>query len=236
MNYWNKSNLEGLLELAGELNEVPELGALSEYCILRERGLRARAFEQLDSFLNTAELWPPSLARRNVLTILQADARSRQAHKFIAHPLLSRLVFPTLEHWKEEEPSSVEPLRWLGLLRSESDALERTLSLMPSDVPVRRKLINLALDVADYSTHHLSESTLLGSVEEARESIATASFLISSAPDIKPFDDLLAEAKEYEQMLDDWETYNASPAGTFPEWCEKHGRTYSWPTIVYYDD
>jgi hypothetical protein len=77
---------------------------------------------------------------------------------------------------------------------------------------------------------------LLSTVEEARASISTAREWIASAPDIKPFTDLSAEADEYEQMIDDWVAYNQSPVGAFPQWCEARGRTYSWPTIVYYDN
>lgn len=236
MYYWNKENFEGLLELADELKKTPELSELGEYCVLREKGLRSRALAQLDQFLNKAALWDQNLARCNVLIVLQADARTSEAHQFMTHPLMTRLIYPTLEQWVIDEPSSVVPLRWLGLLRSDSDALRRVLSLTPSDVPVRRRLIKCALDATGYATHHLSESVLLSPVEETRKSIAIARRWIDSAHDIKPFADLSAEVEEYELMLDDWVAYNESPVGSFPEWCKNKGRTYSWPTIVYYDE
>jgi hypothetical protein len=236
MHYWNKGNFEGLLELARELGKTPEFVALAEYCELREKGLRSQALAQLDDFLNKAALWDADLARSNVSIILQADARTPAAHQFLTHPLLTRLIYPTLEHWLTDVPSAAEPLHWLGLLRSDPDALRRALSLVPSDGPVRRRLINFALNAADHATHHLSESVLLSTTDETRESIASVRQLIASAPDIKPFADLSADADEYEQMLDDWEVYNQSPDGTFPQWCEARGRTYSWPTIVYYDN
>jgi hypothetical protein len=236
MHYWNKGNFEGLLELARELADTAELSALAEYCVLREKGLRAQALARLNDFLAEAALWDIDLARRNVATILKAASRIAEAHQFITHPLLTRLIYPTLEQWVNDEASAVEPLRWLGLLRSDPDALRHALSLAPSDVPVRRKLINFALNAADHATHHLSESVLLYKVEEARASIATAREWITSAPDIQPFTDLSAEADEYEQIIDDWVAYSQSPVGTFPQWCEEKGRTYSWPTIVYYDD
>ncbi len=236
MHYWNKDNFKGLLELARELDITPELGALANYCVLREKGLRPQALAQLDDFLTEAALWDTDLARRNVLAILQADARTLKAHQFMIHPLMVRLISPTLERWVTEVPSAVEPLRWLGLLRSDPDALRRALSLNPSDVPVRRRLINFALDSADYATHHLSESVLLSTVEETRESIATARRWIASAPNVKRFVYLSGEADEYDQMLDDWVAYKQSPVGSFPQWCEARNRTYSWPTIVYYGD
>ena len=236
MHYWNKGNFEGLLELAAELKKTSELRELAEYCMLREKGLRSRAMTHLDEFLNKASLWDPDSARRNVLIVLKADARTPAAHQFKTHPLLTRLIYPTLEQWATDEPSSVEPLRWLGLLRSDPDTLSRALSLTPSDVPVRRRLINIAIETADYATHHLSESVLLSTVAETRDSISSARQLIASAPNFKPFADLVAEIDKYEQMLDDWEDYSQSLDGTFPQWCAAKGRTYSWPSIVYYDD
>jgi hypothetical protein len=36
MHCWNRNNFEGLLELARELKQTPDLAVLSEYCVLRE--------------------------------------------------------------------------------------------------------------------------------------------------------------------------------------------------------
>lgn len=235
MHYWNKDNFAGLLELAKEFAKTPELAGLAEYCLMREKGLRSQALARLNHFLAETKLWDVDIARRQVITILEANACTPAAHHFMTFPLMGQLIFPTLDRWLVDEPSAICPIRWLGLLRSDPDALNLALSLDPGDIPVRRCLINLALDKADYSTHHLSESVLLSSVEETRSAIAVARNLIISAPDMMPFSVLLAEADEYEEMLDDWLDYNNSPIGGFPQWCEARKRTYRWSTIVYYD-
>jgi hypothetical protein len=191
---------------------------------------------RLEEFLSETSSWGVEESRRLVLTILSANARIPEAHQFMTHPLLNGLVFPILEQWSAEDPSALEPLRWLGLLRSDGDALRSALSLDPADVPVRRRLISFALDSADHATHHLSESILLLTVEETRASIALARELIASAPDQHAFSYWSAEADQYEQMVNDWEAWSRTRVGTFPGWCQKNGRMYSWPTIVYYDD
>src|SRR5688500_5168294 len=117
MHYWNKANFEGLLQLAHELGSTPHFGALAEYCVLRQKGLRSQALERLNDFLADTALWDIELARPSVLAILQADARTPAAHQFMTHPLLVRLIYPTLDQWMVDEPSAVEPLRWLRLLR-----------------------------------------------------------------------------------------------------------------------
>lgn len=236
MYYWNKDNFEGLLDLALEFEKEPELIGLSEYCKLREKGLRKQALHCLRIFLREASSWNNETSRCHALTILSANARTPKAHQFMTHPLLTDLLIPVLEQWLADNPSAIVPLRWLGLLRSDRDALRSVLSRDPTDVPVRRRLICFALSTADYATHHLSESILLLTVEETRASIAAARQLIASAPDSNLFSYWLAEADEYEQMLDDWEAWNNLPIGTFPEWCLKLERNYSWPTVFYYDD
>lgn len=235
MYYWNKENFEGLLDLARELGETPALAGLARYCVLREQGLRKQALRRLSEFLVQASTWALESARRHVLRILAADARTREVHQFMTHPLLTELIYPVLERWRLEQPTAIEPLRWLGLLRLDASALEEALELDPSDVPVRGRLINMALRDADYSTHHLSESILLLTVEETRASIAAARALIASAPDARAFDYLAAEADEYASLVHDWEAYIQARAGTFPEWCAQRGRRYAWPTIIYYD-
>jgi len=239
MYYCDKANFEGLLGLASELEKTPELGMLAEYCVLREKGLRSKALARLDDFLSGAALWEIGLARRNVLIILQANERTPAARQFMTHPLLMRLIHPILDQWIDDDPSAFEPLRWSGLLRSDSNALRCALSLSLGDIPLRRRLIEKALDVVYYATHHLSESMLLLSIEETRAAIATARQWITSAPDISSFADLSAETDQYEQMVDDWVAYRQSPVGkldVFPQWCQARRHTYSWPAVFYYKD
>ena len=234
MYYWNQDNFQSLLELAKTLEPVPGLEPLAAYCVLREQGLRAQAFEKLRHFLADTAQWTAQQARENVLVILQADARAPAAHQFMVAPLLQQFVYPTLERWLADEPSAVAPQRWLGLLRGDAEMLRAALAREPADVVVRSKLIGFALDAADYATHHLSESILLQPVSDVREAIALARQLIEAAPDAEPFAHFVAEANTYDQMLDDWVAYQAAKDVSFPDWCRAKGRSYAWCTAVYY--
>ena len=235
MYYWNRDNFQSLLELGTELAKQPDLALLAEYCMLREKGLRKQAFEALNRFLSDAELWSDEQARCNVLVIVQADARMPAAHQFMASPLLQKLIYPRLEHWLAAAPAAVEPKRWLGLLRRDAELLQQALELDPADVVVRGRLIDFALHSADYATHHLDESILLCPVSDVRAAIALARRMIEAAPDVEPFQHYVVEADQYEQMLDDWDEYQLANSGTFPEWCQAKGRSYSWCTRVYYN-
>ncbi len=234
MHYWNKVNFESLLQLAEALSSDERLSSLAEYCRCRERGLRREAFTALEQFLAAASHWESSDARRICQTVLELHARTPEAHQFLTQPLSTRFVFPVLEAWVADEPDSQTALRWLGILRRSSTLLQRAIALSPEDVPVRRRLADWHLADVDHATHHLGEGLLLGSLEAARESIAKARAILDDAPDSTPMADLAGEISKFESMLDDWESYCEMPAGTFPEWCARRNRPYSWPTIVYY--
>lgn len=234
MHYWNKANFENLKQLAEELKKTPGLSLLSEYCLLREKGLRKQALQKLDSFLETSRTWDPQNARRQVDHILSLAARFQEAHQFMTHPLLEKFIHPVLTAWTAAEPNSATPLRWQGLLKWDEEALKKALSVVPDDVPVRQRLITISLDNVDHATHHLGESILLTSIEVARDSLDKARQWIGSAPDRAPFSIQSDEADYYAKLLDDWESYSQKPEGSFPEWCAKRGREYGWGTIVYY--
>ena len=236
MHYWNKPNFEGLLQLAEALSSDERLTSLAQYCRCRERGLRQEAFAALEQFLGAASRWKSSDARRICQAVLELHARTPKAHQFLTQPLSARFVLPVLEAWVADEPDSQTALRWLGILRRDSGLLQRALALSPEDVPVRRRLADRHLSEVDHATHHLGESQLLGSLEATRESLAKARAILDEAPDSAPMADLAREISEFESMLDDWESYREMPEGTFPEWCARRDRPYSWPTIVYYDN
>lgn len=235
MHYWNKSNFEGLLQVAEALSADERLSSLAEYCRNRERGLRRQAFSALESFLAASEQWESSYSRGACQEVLELHARTPEAHQFLSQPLLTRFIFPVLEAWLADDPDSQTALRWLGILRRDSELLNRALALSPADVPVRRRLADWFLSDVDHATHHLVESRLLGDLEETKQALSQARAVVSAAPDSAPFADLSAEISEYQALLEDWESYSESPEGTFPEWCKSRDRPYTWPTIIYYN-
>jgi hypothetical protein len=233
--YWNKDNFEGLLAVANALDDIPQLRPLAIYCRLRERGLRRQALHVLRDFLSVAAAWKTDTAREFVVSILELHARVPDAHTFMTQPLWNELVFPVLDEWHATSPDAAVSLRWLGLLRRDTDLLRRTLSTLPNDVPVRRALVNSALSDVDFATHHLDETRFLGEVSAAKAHLAQARMWLDSAYPPESFNDLREELAQLHQMVVDWETFQDAPYRTFPEWCNANGRKYRWPTKFYYD-
>jgi hypothetical protein len=234
--YWNKANFEGLVQVADALAEDPQLLPLAEYCRQREHGLRRKAFETLELFIASTKAWELAYVRDACQRILEIHARTPEAHQFLAQPLLTRFIFPVLDAWVADEPSGQTALRWLGILRRDRDLLEKALVLSPEDAPARRCLVGGHLSHVDYATHHLVEGVLLGDLDSTKQALADARAVAEAAPDPVPLADVTGEIERYAALLRDWESYCESPEGTFPDWCAQRGRSYQWPTIVYYDD
>jgi hypothetical protein len=235
MYYWNQDNFEGLERLADELASLPGLQALADYARARSRGLRREAFAALDGFLRNTPAPETPPARELALQIIELHAQTREAHQFLAQPLLARFLLPTLRAWIDSEPTAHAPLRWLGLLQNDGDLLRRALAACAEDVAVRNRLIGFALGAADYAMHHLDEGFFIGEPAEAREALALAARLIAEAPDASPFARQAEEGAQLSAMLDDWQHYSAQPEGTFVDWCSARQRPYAWVQKYYYD-
>lgn len=235
MYYWNKTNFEGLLSLADSLDAHPELGPIAGYCRYREQGLRREAFAELERFLVASRSFDSVTARGAALEILEANARIPESHQFLTHPLTARFLEPTLRSWMEEDAGAHLPVRWLGLLTRDPDLLNKALSACPEDLPVRKILIGFALGWADYATHHLDESSFIGSIDQATSALTRARSLLATAPEREPLAYLTDELDYFDRLITDWIAYSEHPSGNFPEWCVARGRHYNYPVKIYYE-
>lgn len=211
-------------QVAEQLGEYPQLTALAEYCRQRERGLRRDAFKALHKFIHATETWLAADARWACHKILEIHAQSPEAHQLLSHPLLTRFIFPVLDAWLTDDPTSHPSLRWLGILRRDRSLLERAVARSPDDVLARRHLAGRFLSDVEFATHHLAESRLLADLDATRVALAEARSVAEGAPDRHLLQDIFAEIEEYEALLRDWESYSSAPHGTFPEWCNRRGR------------
>ncbi|MDR2709941.1 MAG: hypothetical protein LBB65_01140 [Burkholderiales bacterium] len=234
MHYWNQDNFEGLLKLAQVFEGDVELKLLASYCRLREQGLRRNAFAKLEEFLTATSSFDNATARRVTIKILESNARTQRAHQFITQPLVTLFLEPTLQIWMQEDANANLPVRWLGILRHDSDLLNQALAMCPTDLPVRISLINFVLGDVDYATHHLDESLFIGCVDEALGDLADARRFIAESPDQAALAYLAAEVEHFDQMIVDWQSWSTHREGTFRGWCAKQGRNYHYPIKAYY--
>src|SRR5262249_2540982 len=159
----------------------------------------------LERFLVASQSFDSATARRAAIDILEANARTSEAHQFLTQPLTARFLFPTLQTWMVEAPHANLPVRWLGILKRDDALVAGALAMYPDDTPVRKMLVGHALDRVDFGTHHLDESYFIGSVDYALAELNRARQLIADAPDAAAFARLASEVDYFDRLVADWQ-------------------------------
>jgi hypothetical protein len=234
-HYWNRANFEELASLSSALRADARLEHLASYCELREKGLRRQAFAELRLFLDAVRAHEVPVQRQLALHVFEVHCQAKRAHQFMAEPLRKEFLERVLEEWRAAEPLDPIPTRTLALLMHDQGLLRQALDLNPKDDAVRASLAMLLLDFVDYATHHLSEGSFIGDEAEAADVLREAAAVLEGVSDPVTVSSLRGERESLAALLDDWRQYRQAPAGTFPDWCRARGRTYGWPTTVYYD-
>ena len=227
--------MEDLLTVAAEVEDVEDLRGLAAYYRLRESGLRRRALEALDAFLTGIATWSESQRRAAAGWLMSARDRHPRLH-VLPHPLQEKLVVPALEQWMRDDPAAGAPRRWLGILRHDPDLLEEALRCDPADDIARATVVARLIRAVDFATHHLSEGTFLGSVDDALDDLRRAREHIALLQPSPRRDDFEWSANALESLIADWQEYTAEERSeSFQAWCESRGFEHDWWSIVYYD-
>lgn len=236
MHFWNEDNFRGLLEIADRLSDDPRMTDLAEYCRLREAGRRGEAFRALAEFVTAAKAASGS-DQINMADMIYGIAHSApRVHQFLAHPLRTEFLEPTLTRWLIDESDSAQALRWDGIFRRNLGAFERALSLDPSDDVSRRYLIEWQfLDPIEFAFHHIDEGVILSEADLIEEWIMSAEALIGAAPVPADFTVQTQELAEHRGLLSDFLEFKAEGEKSFPEWCRAKGRVNAFTKAYYYN-
>jgi hypothetical protein len=151
MWYWRDKHFADLRLTAIAAAEVPEWSDYAAYCSKLECGLRPQAFASLRRFIDEMKRANFSQRKRFVAWVLSHAEQHNTSGMLLPHPLHKQLVEPTLDEWRQREPLSSVPLRWIGT----PDKLRLAITIDPSDEIAHRKLIRYILGVVSYDTHEL---------------------------------------------------------------------------------
>lgn len=241
--FWRMNEYDALEYVAVETRERWPLYA--EYARLRAAGLRQQALGFVDQFATTleGESWPTRWPFVEWI-YRQAIPGSSVAAVLTPHPLLSRVIAPTLWHaTQSSEDARPEAFVWLGRFAPSALAatggsfeqlLRQGLQRFPDDDSLRRELAGVLIGGAEDRAHYLDESVYRGDPAQTAVDLTEAKELLllvraeSSA--------LTAELDHQVALLKAWEDWRAvGQPGTFPEWCARHGREEPQaPMRVYY--
>ncbi|HLL81549.1 MAG TPA: hypothetical protein VK420_02815 [Longimicrobium sp.] len=233
-----------MLHAAAGAGRMPAWEGYARYCRLRDQGLRREAFRSLDDFLHAAERWAFEERREFAAWLSELLAPRESRHDDLTpHPLIARLLRPTLLEWVEREPGAVLPHRWLGIFfsgyphaqdgLSSQEHLRRAIELDPGEQPARIRLIHDQLAYLEYAMHHLPDY-FIGDPEEDQAFTGEVARLIERVADPRTRSELQAELASARQLVEDWIAFRDEGGADFDEWCRVRGRTYEWQRHYFY--
>ncbi len=230
-----KTQNEACLGLAAEADKVPGWKDYAQYCRLRERGLRERAFLSLDSFLAESVRWSFDAKKAFVLWLCSKMDTVRDAdYGPYPQPVRVRLFLPFFNEWLEREPQNDEACALYGRYLGQAEYYRRAVSINSRNQRARDALALACIVQLEYAMHHLPHHfigdpcQMKAVAEEAREHIAHI-----DDPGRREF--LCRELAEQEQLLDDWIAFDQGADTDFEQWCRAKGREYGWVKAYYYE-
>ena len=234
MHYWNKTNFNGLREIAESLQQKNGYEGYARYCLLREKGLKKEALAELRSFIDQSRMLPVNEQRAMACGLAELHFYNRDVHQFLPQPAVA-YIGDVLQKWCDESPSTPEPYRWCGVVCGKPEFFERALQEDPEDKISLSRLALQELQSVDFATHHLSESIFLGSESEADAALAKAAAYVMRLPVNESKARHLEEIAYYRSLLSAWREYEGgSRQKPFPEWSAEHGYKFTFGSIVYY--
>lgn len=235
-----------MLKAAAGAERVPAWEGYGCYCRLRERGLRQEALRSLDGLMRAAEQWTFEERREFAAWLSRLlEARETPYDDLTPHPLIARLLRPTLLEWAERDAGAPLPHRWLGMFFSgyphatsglgSREHLRRAIELDPREQPARIRLIHHELGYLDYAVHHLPAG-YIGDPEADLAFTEEVARLIEGVADPRTASELRAELAAARQLTGDWIAFREGGGADFDEWCRVRGRTYGWQWHYYYPE
>jgi hypothetical protein len=150
--YWRKDDFDSLKRVS-EAAERESAGwqDYADFCLKLEKGLRHEALLLLERFIVHLEREPFIERRRFVKWLMGITGGQKGRRTLLPHPLVIRIIEPTLLEWVEVHPEDSEPHRWIG----DPEHLEKAIELDPTDHIAAKRLVIALLSQIDYATHEL---------------------------------------------------------------------------------
>jgi hypothetical protein len=213
MIYWRDDNFKGLKEIVEELQDKG-VDEYRNYLLLREKGLRNRAFESLNKFLSDTIDWPFKRRKEFVNWLCNIEIKNPEVYDLIPTPLREGLINTTLDEWCSIEPENNVPWRWKGGY----DNWKKALSLNPKDEMARTFLLKAIIHDIDYSLHELPYG-YIGKPIEDLEFIKEAESLIPGLLNSELMQKYRETFTECKALINSYLEYRESGSqNSFEEW------------------
>jgi len=229
-----KSQNESLLILSKLSDKNPKLDEYSKYCLLREQGLRKKAFDHLERFIKDIITW--SLEERiefvKLLFPYFEDVKDADYGGF-PQPLNIKVVKPTLEEWCSLEKTNGNPFRWYGKYYRSEEHLNKALKLNPNDDLARITLILWWSDKIYYSLHHLPYS-YIGNYEKDIELMGEIKKQVYLLNNKEMKESATRNMKINMEILTNYQNWIKTGDSDFTKWGKKNHKITGYGIKSYY--
>jgi len=231
---WNQDYFEGLREVGAEYAIRPDFESFSDYCLLKEKGLKKAANAESVKFVGHISKLSLKRRREIVAELAELFCYKASVHSLINHPI-QMFMKDTLKDWVEGEPNCLAANRFYAFFGGGQKALEAALAIDPDDQISLVRLSYWMLDDVDFMVHHLDEGLFLGEEKSARVKLIRVANMIEKVDHKDTQGYLMGEHRSYTSMLKIWEEYKkVSREKPFPEWAAKKGFDFRFPAKFYY--
>ncbi|HQU83430.1 MAG TPA: hypothetical protein PKY59_09910 [Pyrinomonadaceae bacterium] len=215
-----------------------ELSLFSEYCRLKEKGLRKQAFEKLSDFL--IEFQKFSFDQKKEFTIFIFELIENEEsfdNKYISHPLSEELK-KVLVQWMELEGKNSNPFRWFGIKFQcwDVEYFNRALEINPADEKARIYIINIYINRIWNATHHLPDY-FIGNSEDSSRAAEIVKSHIAKLSDTSKQEYFLNRLNQEMILVENYRNWETEKTDLdFKAWYKLNNRKFDSGVIAYYYD
>lgn len=149
--YWRKDWFESLSKISSA--DTDELwNDYKAYCEFQEKGIRKIAFKHLNTFIDS--ICREALKNRMLFVrwIMPLAHSSPNFGQLLPHPLIEKLIKPTIKESLGLHPSDPDLLFWRGHLLRDYESLHQAIHSDPHHIASRSLLIEWKLGIVDYTS------------------------------------------------------------------------------------
>jgi hypothetical protein len=231
-----QSQNQALLVSAEKSSLNPLWSNYSEYCQLREKGLRRQSFEKLNIFIERFRSFTFEQKTEFAIFIYELAENIEDAdYGPLPHQLAIELR-EVLIAYTEKESNDSRPFRWLAKFFNEYHYINKALDINPLDDKARVFLIDRLSYGISYSTHHLPDY-YIGEPEQDLQQANLAKQHIARLTDCEEkhyWNQEIETELELVKSYSDWK--NSDSSLDFKSWAKQNQRKFDSGISAYYYD